>query len=103
MKPVKDLPPDVARKLRALAEFKRNANFQTWEMTVSISGGLHGGFDDWPAHIQDGIFKAIVMQCDPRPGHNVKIVASGCYQDVPFEPCYLRVVVQEFPDFRKVN
>lgn len=72
-------------------------DFQTWDIQAKIDGGLHGGFKDWPANIQDGIMYVISHQCTPKPGYSVRIVSSGCYKDGPGEPFYVRVVVQEFP------
>lgn len=30
-----------------------------FEAVVHVSGPLEGGFDDWPANIQDGIYRAL--------------------------------------------
>lgn len=60
--------------------------------------GIHGEWNDWPPQVRDPIFEAMVRDCIPRPRHGIRVVASGCFQDVPDEPCYLRVVVQEFPE-----
>lgn len=88
----------VRQRLAALDKFKKEgAHFGTWDMVVSVSGGLHGEMNDWPAHIREPILQQIEEQCVPRPGHFVKVVASGCFQDVSYEPCYIRVIVQEFP------
>jgi len=70
--------------------------FATWDIQAKVDGGLHGGFKDWPANIQDGVMRA-VAECEPKPGYSVRIVSSGCYKDGPGEPFYIRVVVQEFP------
>ncbi len=95
----------VRERLKKLDAFiKEGSNFATWDMVIHIADGnmqftgLHGEFADWPQQVQEEIFAAMVMQCVPRPGHSIKIVTSGCYQEMPAEPCYLRVVVQEFPD-----
>lgn len=92
----------VRKRLAALDHFKANAyHFATWDMVVSISGGVHGDIKDWPAQIREPIERAIAEECIPRPGHHVAVVASGCFQDVAYEPCYLRVIVQEFPPLVK--
>lgn len=68
-----------------------------WTIVVNVSAGLRGEYADWPPFIQDKIMEAIVRDCEPQRGWSLKIVASGCFQDVPSEPCYIRVVIQEFP------
>ena len=30
-----------------------------WALIVPISGGLEGGIEDWPSHIQDPIYEAL--------------------------------------------
>ena len=101
----KNLTDDQVReRLKMLDRFKKEAsNFATWDTVIPIAPhggkllGLEGTFDDWPKYVQDRIMAAIVTQCIPRPGHRIAIVASGCYQDVAWEPAYLRIIVQEFP------
>lgn len=77
--------------------FKRIGKFDTWICTVDVSGFLEGEFADWPAHIQDPIYRAVEKQCKPKPGEHVKIVVARCYKDVPDEPAYLRIVAQAHP------
>lgn len=93
----------VRKRLAALDHFKKNAvGFAIWDMVINVTGGLHGGLDDWPAYIRDPIMKAIERDCIPeKPGYHIKVIASGCFQDVKSEPCYLRVIVQEFPPIVK--
>lgn len=90
----------VKRRLAALDEFKKTATgIAVWDLVVNVSGGLRGNLEDWPSHIQDGIYRAIEHDCVAKPGWQIKVVASGCFQDDPREPCYIRVIVQEFPPF----
>lgn len=92
----------VRKRLASLDHFKKNAtNNATWDMVVNVSGGLHGEIKDWPAQIREPIERAVVADCIPRPGYHVGVIASGCFQDTPFEPCYIRVIVQEFPPIVK--
>ena len=95
----------VRERLAKLDAFiKEGSHFQTWDMVVPfVDGnnqfkGLEGVFTDWPKQVQDAIGTQMILQCVPRKGHIIKIVASGCYQEAITEPCYLRVVVQEFPE-----
>lgn len=95
---------EVRAKLKALDRFvKETSAFATWDCVIPIVGqggkllGLHGEFNDWPQYVQDYIMGHLVTQCIPKPSYRIAIVASGCYQDVAWEPCYLRIVVQEFP------
>lgn len=83
---------------------KIQTEWSTWDLIVGVSPqpngkmlGIEGEFDAWPKYVQDKIMAALVRDCQPAVGNSVKIVASGCYQDVPWEPAYLRVVVMEFP------
>jgi len=84
---------------RTQQAFKKIGSFDTWICTVDVSGFLDGDLSSWPAHIQDGIHKAVEQQCKPKPGEYVKIVVARCYRDVPDEPAYLRIVAQAFPVF----
>lgn len=94
----------VRARLKALDEFKKaGRNIGVWDLIVNVSAGLQGEMADWPAVIQDSIMQAIVRDCEPKRGWSLKVVASGCFQDVPTEPCYIRVVVQEFPPPPKVH
>lgn len=97
--PARPLTDDeVRQRLAALDEFKKTATgIAVWDLVQNVSGGLHGGLDDWPSHMRDAVYRAIEMDCKPRPGWHVKVVASGCFQDDPRDPCYVRVIVQEFP------
>lgn len=94
----------VRARLKALDKFvKETTAFSTWDCVIPIAPhggkllGLEGEYNDWPQYVQDLILAAIVMQCIPKKGYSIKIIASGCYQDVAWEPAYLRIVVQEFP------
>ena len=94
----------VREKLKRLDRFIKEANsFATWDTIIPIAPhggkllGLEGEFNDWPKYVQDRIMGAIVTQCIPKPGYRIGIVGSGCYQDVAWEPAYLRIIVQEFP------
>lgn len=100
-----DLTPDrVRERLAHLDRFLKEAsNLGTWDMIVPFMDptknrpvGLHGEFKDWPPYVQDVIWKSAALQIEPRKGYGIRVVASGCYQDVPTEPCYLRVVMQEY-------
>lgn len=95
----------VRERLRQIDTFLNQTNFQTWDLVVSIAAqadgrmlGIEGEFEAWPNNVKDMILAAMVLDCEPRPGHGIRIVASGCFQDVAYEPAYLRVVVQEFPE-----
>lgn len=94
----------VRARLKALDVFRDQAyHFAYWDMVVSISGGVHGKIEDWPAQVRDPIEREIERQCVPRAGYSVAVVASGCFQDTPYEPCYIRVIVQEFPPKPKLR
>lgn len=101
-----DFPEDVKARIRQRLALPRVVtSFSTWDLTVGIAPspqgkllGITGEFPEWPTYVQDKIMTSLVRDCRCRPKHHVKIVASGCFQDVPWEPAYLRVVVQEFPD-----
>ena len=82
---------------RTQQAFAKIGAFDTWTMTVDIAGWLDGGIEDWPSHIQGGIYKAIEQQCKPKYGEHVRVVVAKCYKDAPDEPSYLAVVVQAFP------
>jgi len=95
----KTLTDDQVRKrLAALDRFKQEAiNIGVWDLVVNVSKGVNGRIEDWPAAIREPIEAAIARDCIPKPGWHVAVVASGCFQDVAWEPCYIRVIVQEFP------
>lgn len=95
----KKLSPSQVRRYQQLMKFPMRSAFDTWTLAVNITGFLEGELEDWPNHIQDALLKACEQQCVPRAGQHVKIVAARCYQDVPNEPAYLRVVAQAFPNF----
>lgn len=95
----------IKARLSALDAKRVVTNFSTWDLVIGIQPqldgrmlGLDGEFDDWPEQVKVRIMDALVRDCDCKAGHRIAIVASGCFQDVPWEPCYIRVIVQEFPD-----
>lgn len=98
----------IEERFRAMGIVKPTVTgFETWDLVVGIAPqpdgrmlGIEGQFDNWPRHVQDRIMEALVRDCKCRPGHHVRIIMSGCFQDVPWEPAFLRVTVQEFPDFK---
>jgi len=95
----------VRERLRAMDRFLKASDFGLWDCVIPLGPqadgrylGIHGGFEDWPRQVQDQIMYALVRDCECRPGYSVKIIASGCVQDVKDEPAYLRVIAQEVPD-----
>lgn len=103
---VNDKRPSREEFLKLAEQFKRTeqafrkmGSWDTWICTVDLSGFLEGDFKDFPSHIQDGIHRAMEMQCKAQPGQHIQLVVAKCYQDMPDEPPYLRIVVQAFPNF----
>lgn len=69
-----------------------------WKAKVRVSAPIPGEFADWPANIQDGLWKALGMQLatdGPKTGWAVEIVASKCV--VGPASAVLHVTAQEFP------
>jgi hypothetical protein len=68
---------------------------RVFECVVNVTGYLPGELADWPANIQDGIYKAME---DVLAKHNVKrctVISSRCGRDTPEEPWHIVVVIAE--------
>lgn len=73
-------------------------NIRTFELLQYVSGFLEGGIDDWPANIQDAIYKALEAK-----SHAVQlpltIVMSYCDADVdsedPRKKFFVRIIASE--------
>ena len=69
---------------------KARTRYRVAELVVDISARLEGDIDDWPANIQDGIFKALADRCHASRA-DFKIVKSYCDVDVDTGP-YIHVI-----------
>lgn len=71
---------------------------RTFEVIQYVSGFLEGGMDDWPANIQDAVYKAMERKSDEVQLPLV-IVASFCDVDIDSEDVnkrfFIRVIASE--------
>lgn len=59
---------------------KPHTGIRTFEMTVSVTVPLEGRIEDWPAKIQDGIYKALEAKSHEAQ-LPLAIVFSRCAED----------------------
>jgi hypothetical protein len=68
---------------------------RAFDLVVDITGRLEGDIDDWPANIQDGIYRALHRIGKEKGIWSMRIVQSRCGRDAPDENWYIHVVAVE--------
>jgi hypothetical protein len=68
---------------------------RVFECVVDVSGYLAGELKDWPANIQDGIYKAMEKMLLQHNVKRVVVIKSHCGRDTPLEPYHIVVTVAE--------
>ena len=56
--------------------------FRVVDLVVDVSARLAGNIEDWPANIQDGVYKALADKCHDAHA-DFKIVQS--YSDIEYD------------------
>lgn len=67
----------------------RHTRYRIAELVVDVSAKLEGSIADWPANIQDGVYKALADRCHSSRA-NFEIVHSYSDVDVDTGP-YIHV------------
>lgn len=75
--------------LRANPQTKIKTRMRICDLVVNVSAQMEGGIEDWPANIQDGVYKALADRCH-KSRADFKIVMSYSGNDVDTGP-YIHV------------